>query len=145
MKLTKKLAILGIIGSLTIGQSVSALAATTYSVGNPSVTVNVYEYSDYTYSLTGSVSASAATSYLRAEQYFEYNLRGSSSHYYTTKQLKESDSKTTSLTYTSTVSGHLGDHIGYLAAYNEGYYLTSKPGTAYYISRGVTTNIPSPY
>ena len=142
MKFSKKLATIGMIGTLVIGQSVSALAATTYGVKTPVVTVS-NTTSEYTYYVETSVTASSA-SYLRATQYMEYNIRGSSSTSYTEKKTSDSIVRETDYNPMRTFSGNMGDHIGYLKAYCKGYYFTSKNGTAHYIATKSTTKIPAP-
>ena len=140
MKFSKKLAALGMIGTLVIGQSVSALAATTYGVKTPVVTKSSTN-TEYTYYVETSVTASSA-SYLSATQYMGYSLRGSSSTSYTEKKTSDSIVRETDYNPMRTFSGNMGDHKTYLKAYCEGYYRTSQNGARQYIATTSTTKMP---
>lgn len=95
MNLGKKIAALGLIGILSVGQSMSALAATTFTVNVPFV-----KYLSPNYQVTGTVSASTADYYLSLRQWIVYIPNNSTTE--SASDVRNSYSSSKIKTYTAT-------------------------------------------
>lgn len=117
MNLGKKLVALGIIGTLVVGQSVSALAAS-FTVDAPFVRSNASSYQ-----VTGTISATTADYYLSLRQWMVYIPNGSVSEYASNVNNHYSASKVKSFSYTDTfnINGGVAKR-----AISRGYYSNTQ-------------------
>lgn len=133
MKLSKKLAALGIVCVMTIGQCVSAFGAVSYIVYQPE-TDKVISADNTTYYryVTGKVYINTL-SFLKIGYWMNYSSRGYGS-YSTTKTYAISNTSTNSFTHTLiAASGLVSDGRTYKTAMTEGYYGSSKATATNYM------------